>query len=131
MVGRFIGTVILAKYNPGKVLGAYAMTAVALITISFFSTGVVSMWSLLLIGFCNSLMFPAIFTLSIKGLGKHTDQASGLLCTAIVGGAILPLLFGTVADVTGGDLKIALVIPAICYLYISYFGFSGHKTVKS
>lgn len=127
MVGRFIGTVILTKYNPGKVLGTYAMSAVALIAISVMSDGMVSMWSLLLIGFCNSLMFPTIFTLAIKGLGKHTDQASGLLCTAIVGGAILPLLFGTIADVTGGNLKIAMIIPVICYLYISYFGFKGHK----
>lgn len=131
MVGRFLGTVILAKFNPGKVLGTYALLAISLITLSIFSHGELSMWSLLLVGFCNSLMFPTIFTLAIKGLGKYTDQASGLLCTAIVGGAILPLLFATVADETGGNLKLALIIPIVCYLYISFFGFKGHKPVEN
>lgn len=127
MVGRFIGTVILGKFNPGKVLGIYGFAAIGMIGISIMTTGIVSMWTLLAVGFFNSLMFPAIFTLSIKGLGKYTDQASGLLCTAIVGGAVLPLLFGAIADATGGNLKMALIVPVVCYLYISYFGFSGHK----
>ncbi len=127
MIGRFLGTIILNKFNPGKTLGVYGLMAVSLISISILSTGIVSMWTLLLVGFCNSLMFPTIFTLSIKGLGKHTDQASGILCTAIIGGAILPLLFGTIADLTDGNLKLALLIPILCYFYISYFGFKGHK----
>ena len=88
------------------------------------------MWTLLAVGFFNSIMFPTIFTLSIKGLGKYTDEASGLLCTAIVGGAILPLLFGSVADASGGNLKFALIIPIVCYLFITYFGYAGHKPAK-
>ena len=131
MVGRFLGTIILTKFKPGKVLGIYGLMAVSLITLSILTTGVVSMWTLLMVGFCNSLMFPTIFTLSIKGLGKYTEQASGILCTAIVGGALIPLLFGTVADLTGGNLKLALLIPIVCYFYISYFGFKGHKTKES
>jgi MFS transporter, FHS family, L-fucose permease len=131
MVGRFIGTIILGKFNPGKVLGTYALLAITMIVISIMSSGIIAMWSLLLVGFCNSLMFPTIFTLAIRGLGKHTDQASGLLCTAIVGGALVPLLFGTVADATHGNLKMALIIPIICYLYISFFGFKGHKPVEN
>jgi len=131
MLGRFVGTLILAKFNPGKVLGTYALLAITLILISISAHGELAMWALLLVGFCNSLMFPTIFTLAIKGLGKYTDQASGLLCTAIVGGAILPLLFGTVADLTEGNLKIALLIPLASYIYISFFGFSGHKPVKA
>lgn len=130
MVGRFLGTVILQKFNPGKVLGTYGLMAVLMIAISILTHGEISMWSLLLVGFFNSLMFPTIFTLAIKGLGRFTEQASGLLCTAIVGGALLPLLFGTVADMTGGNLKIALIIPILCYFYISFFGFSGHKVSK-
>jgi FHS family L-fucose permease-like MFS transporter len=130
MVGRFLGTLILAKFNPGKTLGTYSLLAITLIVVSIMSTGVVSMWTLLLVGFFNSLMFPTIFTLAIKGLGRYTDQASGLLCTAIAGGAVVPLLFGFVADSFGGNLKIALLIPIICYLYISFFGFKGHKVVK-
>ncbi|MBO9698852.1 MAG: sugar MFS transporter [Sporocytophaga sp.] len=130
MVGRFIGTVILSKFNPGKVLGIYAVGAISLILISIATHGSISMWTLLLVGFCNSLMFPTIFTLAIKGVGKFTEQASGLLCTAIVGGAILPLLFGKVADITG-DLKMAMIIPIVCYVYISFFGFKGHKPVEN
>jgi FHS family L-fucose permease-like MFS transporter len=128
MVGRFLGTIILAKFNPGKTLGVYGLMAISLLILSIISTGFVSMWTLLMVGFCNSLMFPTIFTLSIKGLGKYTEQGSGILCTAIVGGALIPLLFGTVADLTGGNLKLALLIPILCYFYISYFGFKGHKT---
>ena len=130
MVGRFLGTIILSKFNPGKVLGTYCIMAITLILVSIMSHGFVSMVTLLLIGFFNSLMFPTIFTLAIKGLGKYTDQASGLLCTAIVGGAIVPLFFGAIADATQGNLKIALCIPLLCYLYIAYFGFAGHK-IKS
>ncbi len=131
MVGRFLGTVILAKVNPGKLLGLYAAMAILLLVVSMVTTGEISMWSLLLIGFFNSLMFPTIFTLSIRGLGKYTEQASGLLCTAIVGGAILPLLFAAIADATGGNLKLALIIPVICYGYISFFGFKGHQPKNS
>lgn len=130
MVGRFLGTIVLAKFNPGKVLGFYAIAAIALIVFSIINSGEISMWTLLLVGLCNSIMFPTIFTLAIKSLGRYTEQASGMLCTAIVGGALVPLLFGYVADVTGGNLKIALIIPIVCYLYISYFGFAGHKEAQ-
>lgn len=131
MVGRFLGTYILSKFKPGKVLGVFAIGAISLILISIASQGLIAMWTLILVGLFNSLMFPTIFTLSINGLGKYTDQASGLLCTSIVGGAILPLLFATVADETGGNLKLALIIPIICYLYISFFGFKGHKPAEN
>jgi FHS family L-fucose permease-like MFS transporter len=125
MVGRFLGTVILAKFNPGKILGYYAIGAITLLILSIALTGSVSMWTLLLVGFCNSLMFPTIFTLAIKGLGKYTEQASGLLCTAIVGGAVIPMAFGFITDTI--SMKTALLLPILCYAYISYFGFKGHK----
>lgn len=125
MVGRFLGTLILAKFNPGRVLGIYAIGAISLILISIMTSGTVAMWSLLAVGFCNSLMFPTIFTLAIKGLGKYTDQASGLLCTAIVGGAIIPLAFGFITDSSG--MKVAFILPIVCYAYISFFGFKGHE----
>ncbi|WP_018344343.1 sugar MFS transporter [Cytophaga aurantiaca] len=126
MVGRFAGTYILSKVNPGKLLGFYAIAAISLVLISIASSGYISMWSLLAVGLCNSLMFSTIFTLSIRGLGKFTEQASGLLCTAIVGGAVLPLLFAAIADGTHGNLKLALIVPIVCYAYISFFGFKGH-----
>jgi len=128
MVGRFLGTVILSKFNPGKTLGVYAFGAISLIIFSIITSGSISMWSLLMVGFFNSIMFPIIFTLSIRGLGKYTEQASGILCTAIIGGAIIPLLFGTLADITNGNIKFALLIPILCYLYILWFGLKGHKT---
>jgi FHS family L-fucose permease-like MFS transporter len=131
MIGRFLGTIILSKFKPGKVLGAYGLMAITLLLVSIVSQGGLSMYTLLAVGFFNSLMFPTIFTLSIKGLGKYTDQASGLLCTAIVGGALVPLLFGFIADQTGGDLKVALVVPILCYVYITFFGYKGHKLVKN
>ena len=126
MVGRFAGTYILSKVDPGKLLGLYAIIAISLVLISIATTGYISMWSLLGIGLFNSLMFPTIFTLSIRGLGKYTEQASGLLCTAIVGGALLPLLFAAIADGTHGNLKLAMIVPIVCYVYISFFGFKGH-----
>lgn len=127
MVGRFLGTVILSRVNPGKVLGMFAVSATTLIAISVISTGAVSMWTLLAIGLANSIMFPTIFTLAIKGLGKYTDQASGILCTAIVGGAILPMAYGFTADTFHHNLKIAMAIPFLCYVFIAYYGFKGHK----
>jgi FHS family L-fucose permease-like MFS transporter len=107
-------------------LGVYAIITVLLVFLSIATTGQISMWSLLAVGLFNSLMFPTIFTLSIRGLGKYTEQASGLLCTAIVGGAILPLLFAAIADGTHGNLKLAMIVPIVCYAYISFFGFKGH-----
>ncbi len=130
MVGRFAGTYILGKVDPGKLLGIYAGVAISLVLISIASTGYVSMWSLLGVGLFNSLMFPTIFTLAIRGLGKYTEQASGLLCTAIVGGAVLPLLFAAIADNTDGNLKLAMIVPIVCYMYISFFGFKGHVPKK-
>ena len=78
-------------------------------------------WALILVGFCNSLMFPTIFSLGTEGLGERTPQGSGILCTAIVGGALVPYLFGTVADVTG-NIRMALLVPAACYAIIALFG---------
>jgi FHS family L-fucose permease-like MFS transporter len=84
-----------------------------------------AMWSILLIGLMNSLMFSTIFTLAVKGLGKYIDQGSGILCTAIVGGAIIPFLYGLMSDVF--NLKVALILPLVCYLYIIYYGKNGYK----
>ncbi len=124
MVGRFIGSYVLQKFNPGKVLAFNALIAVILLIISILTSGSIAMWSLLLIGLMNSLMFATIFTLAVDGLGKHTDQGSGILCTAIVGGAIVPYLYGLVGDAV--SLKVAFILPVLCYLYIIYYGRLGH-----
>ena len=91
MVGRFIGSYLTKIMNPGKVLGIFATMAIALIIVSISTTGIVSMWSILAVGLFNSIMFPTIFTLAIDGIGELKPKGSGLLCTAIVGGAIIPL----------------------------------------
>ena len=83
------------------------------------------MWSIILVGLFNSVMFPTIFTLAIDGLGKLTGQGSGILVMAIVGGAIIPLVQGALADRIG--IHLAFVLPAVCYLYIVYYGLRGSR----
>lgn len=124
MVGRFIGSVVQRYIKPGTVLGFNAFAAAALVVITMLTTGPVAMWSVLIVGLFNSIMFPTIFTLSIEGLGKHTGQGSGILCMAIVGGAILPVIQGYFADTIG--IHHAFILPVLCYLYIAYFGIKGH-----
>jgi FHS family L-fucose permease-like MFS transporter len=121
LVGRLLGGFVLRMAKPGRVLTAFAAGAIGLILISAISTGAVSGWALILVGFFNSLMFPTIFSLGTEGLGEQTPQGSGILCTAIVGGAIVPVLFGAMADATG-NLRLALIVPIICYAIIALFG---------
>ncbi|MBI1937145.1 MAG: sugar MFS transporter [Ignavibacteriales bacterium] len=125
MVGRFAGSVIQRKVSPSKVLAFNAFAAGALVIISMLTTGSVAMWAILAVGLFNSIMFPTIFTLAIDGLGKHTGQASGILCTAIVGGALLPVLQGFFADNIG--IHHAFFIPVLCYIYIAYYGLKGYR----
>ena len=114
----------LGKSKPGKTLSVLALCASILVIISMFTFGQVAMWSILAVGLFNSIMFPTIFTLAIDGLGRHTGQASGILCTAIVGGALLPVIQGFFADNIG--IHHAFFIPVLCYIYIAYYGMKGH-----
>jgi FHS family L-fucose permease-like MFS transporter len=125
MVGRFIGAAVMQKIAAGKALCFNAFLAVLLILVTVLSSGMVAMVAILLVGLCNSIMFPTIFSLAIQGLGKHTSQASGILCLAIVGGAILPLLQGFLADSIG--VQLSFLLPVICYVFIAYYGISGSK----
>lgn len=125
MVGRFIGAGVMKKIAAGKVLCFNAFLAVTLIIIAVTTSGNLAMWAILLVGLCNSIMFPTIFSLAINGLGKDTGQGSGILCLAIVGGAIMPLLQGILADNVG--VQLAFLLPIICYLFIAYYGLSGSK----
>jgi FHS family L-fucose permease-like MFS transporter len=127
MVGRFIGSLVLRFFSPGKVLAAVAAMVILLLTISANTAGWISGWSLLAIGFFNSIMFPTIFTLANEGLGKRAAEGSGVICMAIVGGAIVPLLAGNAADLWG--LKQALVVPAACYCGILLFGWFARRPV--
>ena len=125
MVGRFIGAVVMQKVDAGKVLAFNAVCAVLLLALTILSSGKLAMWSLLLVGLCNSIMFPTIFSLAIAGLKQYTSQGSGILCLAIVGGAILPLLQGALADSIG--VQLAFILPLLCYIYIAFYGLNGCK----
>jgi len=125
MVGRFIGAYLLRVFSPGKVLASAAAITIALLLISANTTGALSGWSLLAIGLFNSIMFPTIFSLASEGLGNRAAEGSGLICVAIVGGAIVPLLTGFAADAVG--LKMALIVPAICYALILSFGWYARR----
>jgi MFS transporter, FHS family, L-fucose permease len=125
MIGRFIGSAVLQKIRTGTVLGFSALMAFLLVGLSMGSFGHWAMWSILLVGFFNSTMFPSIFTLSIEGLGPLTGKGSALLVCAIVGGAIIPELQGVLADRIG--IHHAFILPALCYLYIASFAFKNNK----
>jgi FHS family L-fucose permease-like MFS transporter len=120
MVGRFIGAIVMQKVRAGYVLAGHASVAVLLISIASLSQGSVAMWSLLAVGLCNSVMFPTIFSMALTGLNQHTGQGSGILCSAIVGGAIIPVLQGLLADHWG--LQQAFILPMVCYSFIAFFG---------
>jgi len=120
MVGRFIGSYLTKIFQAGRVLSFFAMIAIFLIFLSAISNGLISMWSILAIGLFNSIMFPTIFTLSLNGLGNLKPKGSGLLCTGIVGGAIIPPLYGLLTDFMG--FKFSLIVLSLCYIYIANFG---------
>jgi FHS family L-fucose permease-like MFS transporter len=128
MVGRFIGSALLQKQRPGRVLAFNAAAAVALLTLAMLTKGSLAMWSVLAIGLFNSIMFPTIFTLAIERLGKRTGEGSGALCMAIVGGALIPLLMGYFADRTG--VQHSFWVPALCYAYIVFYGLKGSEVIQ-
>ncbi len=127
MVGRFVGSAILQKVKTGIVVGVAAFFACALVLTSMLTTGHVAMWSIILVGFFNSIMFPSIFTLGIAKLGPRTGDGSGLLIMSIVGGAIIPVAQGAIADKIG--IHHAFLLPVICYLYIAFYGLRGSRPV--
>tara|TARA_B110000046_G_scaffold3801_1_gene4078 strand:- start:342 stop:1661 length:1320 start_codon:yes stop_codon:yes gene_type:complete len=127
MIGRFVGAYLTRIMAPGKVLSIFALLAISMILISINTTGLLSMWSILAVGLFNSIMFPTIFTLSLEGLGDLKAQASGLLCMAIVGGAIIPFAFGSLID--GFGFKTAFILTILCYGYILFYGTFKAKKV--
>ena len=129
LVGRLLGAGIMTKVKAGKLLGVFGFTAAALIAISMFTSGWIAIGTLVLCGFFNSVMFPNIFTLGIAGLGPMTSKGSGLIMTAVVGGAVVPLAIGALADKT--SIQTSFIIPVICYLYIAYYGMWGSKPTRT
>ncbi len=125
MVGRFIGSAILQKISTRGLLGVCAVCAAGLVAISMLTTGHFAMYSIILVGFFNSIMFPSIFTLGVAELGPLTGDGSGIMIMAIVGGAIIPVAQGAIADKIG--IHHAFFLPVICYLYILFFALSGSR----
>jgi len=126
MVGRFIGAGLLKRGKPGLLLAGCATAAAALAIVSLLSSGYLAAASILAIGLCNAIMFPTIFTLALEGSAEQAPQASGLLCLAIVGGAVIPVMVGAVADYSG--LASALWVPVLCYAGIAAYGVYASKT---
>ncbi len=127
MVGRFVGAVIMQKIPANRVLTFNSIMAILLVAIAIVSTGKIAMWAILAVGLFNSIMFPTIFSLAIDRLKDATSHGAGVLCLAIVGGAIIPLLQGVLADLVG--LQISFILPIICYLFIVYYAISGYAPV--
>ena len=127
MVGRFLGAYLTRIMVPGRVLAMFGLGAIAMILISMSTTGFVSMWSILAVGLFNSIMFPTIFTIGIEELGDLKPQGSGILCTAIMGGAFIPPLYGAFTDNVG--FKTAFLLVIVCYAYIFYYGWRSRNTV--
>jgi FHS family L-fucose permease-like MFS transporter len=127
MIGRFVGSYLTKVIRPSVVLSYFATGAVLMIVISSQTLGIVSMISILAVGLFNSIMFPTIFSLSLEGLDDLKPQASGILCTMIVGGAIIPPLYGYMTDLFG--FKLALLLLIVCYGYIIWYGY--HRSKKS
>ncbi|WP_353981269.1 L-fucose:H+ symporter permease [Salinicola endophyticus] len=128
MVGRFIGSALMQKIRPSLLLGLFAIVAALLTLTTMLASGHTAMWSIVAIGLFNSIMFPTIFTLGIAKLGPLTSKASSLLIMAIVGGAILPVAQGAIADTVG--IHHAFVLPLICYLFIAFYGFRGSRVIE-
>jgi MFS transporter, FHS family, L-fucose permease len=120
MIGRFIGFAVMRKVSPGKALAFNSACSVALILTAVFGQGALAMWAIIAVGLCNSIMFPTIFSMALHNLGKYTGQGSGILCMAIVGGALVPFTQGFLADQLG--LQISFLLPAACYLFIVFYG---------
>ena len=129
MVGRFIGAALLRRYDARRLLALAAVIAIALLLATMSLQGKPAMWSVLAIGLFNSVMFPTIFTIAIERLGPMTSKASSLLVMAIVGGAILPWLQGTLADRIG--LQPSFAIPLLCYAFIVWYGWRGSRLAPS
>ena len=125
MIGRFLGAPLLRRFKPGSLLALCAIVAGTLVTASMLLNGHTAMWSILAVGLFNSIMFPTIFSMGVAELGPLTGNGSGVLNMAIVGGAILPVMQGVIADRIG--IHHGFILPVICYLYILFYALSGSK----
>lgn len=125
LVVNYLGFII-GRSLPGRTLMIFSFIAMALLGISLSSNGTTAFWTIIGLGLFNSIMWSNIFTLAIDGLGKHTAQGSSLLVMMILGGAVVPVLVGAMADLIGG-YHFSFFIPILCYVYLAYYGWKGYK----
>ncbi len=128
MVGRLLGSWMLSKIQAGRLVGIFAASGAVLLIVSMTTHGPVAIWSLVLCGFFNSIQFPNVFALGVAGLGPLTSKGSGVIMTAVVGGAVIPYFIGALADKIG--IQGSFLLPIACYLYIAWYGMWGSKPVK-
>lgn len=126
LIGRLIGSFILKIVKPSLVLSFCAVIAIVLIAVSIYTTGTIAAWTMIAVGLCNSIMFATIFSLAVVGLKEYTTRASGLLSTAIAGGAIISFAQGVIKD--NYDWRLAFILPLLCYVYILFYGVNGYKS---
>jgi FHS family L-fucose permease-like MFS transporter len=126
MAGRFFGTFVMKYIRPARLLSIFAVVNILLSLIAIFSKGIITVYSLIGIGFFMSIMFPTIFALGVKGLGHETKMGSSLIIMSIVGGALLPPLLGFISDRTN-NIQYGYIVPLICFIIVLYFGLKGHK----
>jgi FHS family L-fucose permease-like MFS transporter len=129
MAGRFIGSALMSVIKAEKMLVVLGIFGVVLMLVSMFTHGQVAIWSLVLCGLANSIMYPTIFALGIAELGPLTSKGSGVITIGNVGGAVIPPVFGLLADKIG--IQYAFIVPIICYIFIAYYGFSGYKPTRA
>ena len=126
LIGRFLGTAIMKYVAPHKLLMIYALLSVLLCGVAITFKGTLAIYALIGICFFMSIMFPTIFSLGIKDLGSDTEMASSLIVMSIVGGAIIPRIFGLISDATG-NIQLAYLVPLFCFLVVAFFGWKGYK----
>jgi FHS family L-fucose permease-like MFS transporter len=129
MIGRLVGAALMNYIAATKYLAVNALIAIIMIIVSMNTTGDIAMWSILAVGFFNSIMFPTIFTLAVKGLGSMTSKGSGLVCQAIVGGALIPIVQGVAADSIG--IQLSFIVPMLCYIYIGWYALNGSQETST
>jgi len=130
LIGRFLGTIIMRFVPPQTLLAIYAAVNILLCTLAIFLSGMITVYIVIGICFFMSIMFPTIFALGIKGLGGDTEFGSSLIIMSIVGGAIVPRIFGIISDATG-NIQNGYIVPLVCFIIIAIFGLSGYKIVNS
>ena len=129
LIGRFLGTALMKFIPPNKLLTAYALSSALLCILAIYAKDTTAIYALIGICFFMSIMFPTIFSLGIKNLGPDTEMASSLIVMSIVGGAILPRIFGLISDSTG-NIQMGYIVPLVCFLVVAYFGWRG-SVIKS